>query len=156
MAAGIWKVFTQAKRNLCHSSGGIHLDGVFRLCLHTVGASANLLKITNTGISTWASVGSEIVAQGGYAAGGRSVPGVKWTVGASTKQMKFSFTTAGLIFTASGAALSAIKYATIRNSTGAGAGKVLAYCTLSTAAFSLASPNTLTLLPNSLGVFTLD
>ena len=52
-----------------------------------------------------------------------------------------------MIFTASGAALSAIKYAVIRNSTGAGAGKVLAFCTLSTAAFSISSPNTLTILP---------
>ena len=153
MAAGAWKIFTQAKRLL--GTGSIDLSGVFRMCLCAVGASANLLAYTNTGISTWASVGSEIVAQGGYAANGRSIPAIKWTVGASTKQMKFSFTTAGLIFTASGAALSAIKYAVIRNSTGAGAGKVLCFCTLSTAAFSISSPNTLTILPAATGTFTM-
>ena len=153
MAAGAWKIFTQAKRLL--GTGSIDLSGVFRMCLCAVGESANLLAYTNTGISTWASVGSEIVAQGGYAANGRSIPAIKWTVGASTKQMKFSFTTAGLIFTASGAALSAIKYAVIRNSTGAGAGKVLCFCTLSTAAFSISSPNTLTILPAATGTFTM-
>lgn len=155
MAAGAWKIFTRAKRHMNSSAGALHLDGVFRMCLCKASASASFLKITNTGISTWASVGSEIAAQGGYAANGRSIPAIKWTVGASTKQMKFSFTTAGLVFTASGAALSAIKYAVIRNSTGAGAGKVLAFCTLSTAGFSISSPNTLTILPAATGAFTL-
>lgn len=153
MAAGAWKLFTRGKRNI--AIGNILLNGVFRLCLCMASASANILKFTNTGISTWASVGFEIAAAGGYAAGGRSVPAVKWTVGASTKQMKFSYTTGGLVFTASGANLSAIKYAVIRNSTGAGDGKVLCYCTLSTAAFSISTPNTLTLLPAATGVFTL-
>lgn len=155
MAAGAWKIFTRAKRNLATASSGINLDGVFRMCLCKTSASANLLKITNTGASAWSEIGSEIAAQGGYVAGGRSIPAIKWTVGASTKQMKFSFTTAGLVFTASGAALSVIRYAVIRNSTGAGAGKVLAFCTLSTAAFSISSPNTLTIIPAATGVFTL-
>ena len=155
MAAGAWKIFTRAKRSLCTASTGINLDGVFRMCLCRTSASAGVLKNTNTGISTWASVGGEISARGGYAANGRSIPAIKWTVGASTKQMKFSFTTAGLVFTASGSALNNIRYAVIRNSTGAGAGKVLCFCTLSTAAFTISSPNTLTILPAATGVFTL-
>ena len=153
MAAGTWKIFTQAKRAI--GGGTLNLSGVFRMCLCKASASANLLAYTNTGISTWASVGSEIAAQGGYAAQGRSIPAIKWTVGASTKQMKFSYTTAGLVFTASGANLSAIKYAVIRNSVGAGTGLVLCFCTLSTAAFSITSPNTLTVIPAATGVFTL-
>lgn len=155
MAAGAWKIFTRAKRNMNTTATPIHLDGVFRMSLHRASASAGVLKITNTGISTFASVFGEISARGGYAVGGRSIPGIKWTVGASTKQMKFSFTTAGLVFTASGSALNNIKYAVIRNSTGAGAGKVLCFCTLSTAAFSISSPNTLTILPAATGAFTL-
>lgn len=155
MAAGAWKIFTRAKRNLCTASTGINLDGVFRMCLHRTSASAALLGISNTGISAWSEVPGEISARGGYAAGGRSIPAIKWTVGASTKQMKFSFTTAGLVFTASGSALNNIRYAVIRNSTGAGAGKVLCFCTLSTAAFTISSPNTLTILPAATGVFTL-
>ena len=157
MAAGGWKIFARSKRHMCSTAGALHLDGVFKMCLCRASASAGLLKITNTGISTWASVPSatEISALGGYVAGGRSIPAIKWTVGASTKQMKFSFTTAGLTFTASGANLNNIKYAVIRNSTGAGVGKVLAFCTLSTAAFSISSPNTLTILPAATGIFVL-
>lgn len=156
MAAGTWKVFTQAKRLL--GSGSITLGaGIFRMSLHRASASANILKISDAGISTFASVPGEISAVGGYAAGGRTIgPATgKWTVGASSKQMKFTYTTAGLIFTASGASLSNIKYALIRNSTGAGAGKVLCYCTLSTAAFTITSGNTLTITPNASGIFTL-
>lgn len=156
MAAGAWKVFTKAKRYLATASGGINLDGVFLMCLCRASASANVLKNTNTGISTWASVTGEISARGTYAANGRTIPAIKWTVdGTSSAKMKFSFTTGGLVFTASGSALNDIKYAVIRNSTGAGAGKVLCFCTLSTAAFTISSPNTLTILPAAAGVFSL-
>lgn len=157
MAAGTWKIYTQAKRLI--GSGTITLGaGIFRMVLFRASASANILKISDGGISTYASVGGEISATGGYVIGGRTIgPATgKWTVGASTKQMKFTYTTAGLIFTASGASLSNIKYAAIRNSTGAGAGKVLCYCTLSTAAFTITSGNTLTITPNASGVFTLS
>lgn len=156
MAAGSWKVFTQAKRLL--GSGSITLGaGIFRMSLHRASASANILKISNAGISTFASVPGEISAVGGYVAGGRTIGPATghWTVGASSKQMKFTYTTAGLVFTASGASLSNIKYALLRNSTGAGAGKVLCYCTLSSAAFTITSGNTLTITPNASGVFTL-
>jgi len=155
MAAGTWKIFARAKRNLCTTLTPIHLDGVFRMSLHSTGASANLLKYTNTGISIWSEVGSEITEAGGYVAGGRSIPAIKWTVGASTKQMKFSYTTAGLVFTANAANLASIKYAVIRNSTSAAGGKVLCFCTLSGTAFSISTPNTLTILPAATGVFTM-
>ena len=156
MAAGSWKVFTQAKRLL--GSGSITLGaGIFRMSLHRASASANILKISNAGISTFASVPGEISAVGGYVAGGRTIGPAAghWTVGASSKQMKFTYTTAGLVFTASGASLSNIKYALLRNSTGAGAGKVLCYCTLSSTAFTITSGNTLTITPNASGVLTL-
>jgi hypothetical protein len=163
MAAGTWKLFTRAKRIMgtggnAMTAGGITLGvGVFKMSLHGVGASANLLKISNGGISTFASVTSEISATGGYVAGGRNiVPATgKLTVGASTKQMKFTYSTAGLVFTANGASLKAIKYAVIRTSSGAGAGKVLCFCTLSTAAFGVATGNTLTISPAGTGVFTM-
>jgi hypothetical protein len=156
MAAGAWKVFTRAKRNMATTATPIHLNGVFRMCLCKKSASANLLKTTNTGASAWSEIVFEISARGGYVAGGRSVPAVKWTVDAtSSAKMKFSFTTAGIVFTASGSALNNIKYAVIRNSTGAGAGKVLCFCTLSTTAFTISSPNTLTILPAMGGVFSL-
>lgn len=163
MAAGTWKIYTAAKKKIgtggaAMTSGGITLGvGVFKMSLHRASASANILKTSIGGISTFASVPGEISATGGYVAGGRNlVPATAiWTTGASTKQLKFTYTTAGLVFTASGASLTNIKYALIRTSSGAGAGKVLCFCTLSTAAFTITSPNTLTILPAATGVFTL-
>lgn len=162
-AVGSWKLYTRAKRLIgtggnAMTAGGVTLGvGVFKMSLHRASASANILKISNGGISTFASVPGEISPLGGYAAGGRNLlPAAGlWAVGASTKAMKFSWSTVGLVFTASGASLKNIKYALIRTSSGAGAGKVLCYCTLSTAAFSIVSPNTLTILPAATGAFTL-
>jgi hypothetical protein len=156
MSAGAWKVYTRAKRSL--ANGTITLGaGVFKMVLFRASASANILKVTNSGVSTYGSIPGEISATGGYVAGGRNIgPATgKWTVGASTHQMKFTYTTAGLVFTANGANLNNIKYALIRNSTGAGAGKALCFCTLSTAGFTVTNPNTLTIAPVTAGVFTL-
>jgi len=69
--------------------------------------------------------------------------------------MKFTMSTVGLAFTASGASLTNIKYAILRNSTGAGAGKLLCFCQLSSTQFTVTSPNTLTVLPAATGIFTL-
>ena len=154
MAAGTWKIYAKAKKYI--GAGTITLGaGVFKLCLHRASASAAILVLSTR--STWASIPGEISATGGYVAAGRNLlPATgQWTVGASAKQYKFTYSTTGLIFTASGASLTNIKYAIIRNSTGAGAGKVLCFCTLSSSAFTITSPNTLTIFPAATGVFTL-
>lgn len=157
MAAGTWKIYAKAKSYLSGAaSPTITLGaGVFKMSLHRASASAAILVLSTR--STFASIPGEISALGGYVAGGRNlVPATgQWVVGASAKQYKFTYSTIGLVYTASGASLKNIKYALIRNSTGAGAGKVLCFCTLSTAAFSITSPNTLTILPPATGVFTL-
>lgn len=154
MAAGTWKVYAKAKKYI--GNGTITLGaGVFKMQLHRPSASAAILVLSTR--STNASIPGEISATGGYAAGGRNLPPAtaKWTVGASAKQYKFTYTTAGLVFTANGGNLTNIKYALIRNSTGAGAGKVLCFVTLSTAQFTITSGNTLTIAPAATGVFTL-
>lgn len=154
MAAGPWKIYAKAKKYI--GAGTITLGaGVFKMQLHRASASAAILVLSTR--STNASIPGEISAVGGYAANGRNLLPTtgKWTVGASAKSYKFDYSTVGLIFTASGASLSNIKYALIRNSTGSGAGKVLCFCTLSTSAFTVTSPNTLTITPAATGVFTL-
>lgn len=154
MAAGTWKIYAKAKKLI--GAGTITLGaGVFKMELHRASASAAILVLSTR--STNASIPGEISATGGYVAGGRNLPPAtgKWTVGASAKQYKFTYTTAGLVFTANGGALTNIKYALIRNSTGAGAGKLLCFCTLSTAAFTITTGNTLTISPAATGVFTL-
>jgi hypothetical protein len=155
MAAQAWKIYAEAKRKI--GSGSMALGaGIFKMSLHKSSASSKITSLST--ISIFSSVGSEIAVQGGYAAGGRTLPPAtgRWTVGTSIGQMKFSYTAAGLVFTASGAALSIIRYALIHKSVGSvTSGPVLCYCSLSSAAFSIASPNTLTILPAATGVFTL-
>jgi hypothetical protein len=66
-------------------------------------------------LSTFASLTGQISATGGYVSGGKElVPATgQWTVGASATQMKFTYSTVGLTFTASGSALTNVKYAVL-------------------------------------------
>jgi hypothetical protein len=150
MAAGAWKLFWYAKRNLGKAALNINTGATLKLSLHKTAASANLLS---GNCSTFGSIGNEISTKTGYAAYGKAIPNIKWTNSGSV--MKFTYTATGLIFTATLSAINTIRYAVIRTSTGAGAGNVICYCALSTAEFTLANPNTLTILPASGGVFTL-
>ena len=151
MAATAWQLYNSAKRYI--GNGTITLGaGVFKMFLTR--SASNTSTFT---LSTYASVTQEISATGGYVTGGKNlVPATgQWTTGASAKQMKFTYSTIGLTFTASGASLTNIRYAVIRNSTGATAGKLLCFCQLSSTQFTVTSPNTLTILPAATGVFTL-
>jgi hypothetical protein len=143
MAASAWQLYNSAKKYI--GNGTITLGaGVFKMVLAT--SASNTSTFT---LSTYAT--------GGYTTGGKNlVPATgQWTVGASAKQMKFTMSTVGLAFTASGASLTNIKYAILRNSTGATAGKLLCFCQLSSSQFTVTSPNTLTVLPAATGIFTL-
>jgi hypothetical protein len=151
MAASAWQLYNKAKQSI--GNGTITLGaGVFKMVL--LRSASNTSTFT---LSTYASLTNEISATGGYTTGGKNiVPATgQWTVGASAKQYKFTYSTVGLTFTASGASLTNVKYAVIRNSTGATAGKLLCWCQLSSSQFTVTSPNTLTILPAATGVFTL-
>ena len=151
MAATAWQLYNSAKKYI--GNGTITLGaGVFKMVLAETASNASTFTL-----STYASVTNEIGAAGGYVTGGRDlVPATaQWTVGASAKQQKFSMSAVGLAFTASGASLVNIRYAIIRNSTGAAAGKLLCFCQLSSSQFTVTSPNTLTVLPAATGIFTL-
>ena len=151
MAASAWQLYNYAKRYI--GNGTITLGaGVFKMVLARSASNASTFTL-----STYASVTNEISATGGYVTGGKNlVPATgQWTVGASAKQMKFTMSTVGLAFTASGASLTNIRYAILRNSTGALAGKLLCFCQLSSSQFTVTSPNTLTILPAATGIFTL-
>lgn len=147
MAASAWQLYNDAKRYL--GNGTIQL-GVNNFKMALFRSASNTSTFT---LSTFASLTNEISATGGYVSGGKAlVPATgQWTTGASAKQMKFTYSTVGLTFTASGAPLTNIKYAVIYNS----AGKLLCFCQLSSAQFTVSSPNTLTVLPAATGVFTL-
>ena len=147
MAATAWQLYNSGKRYI--GNGTIQL-GVNNFKMALLTSASNTSTFT---LSTFASLTNEISATGGYVSGGKAlVPATgQWTVGASAKQMKFTYSTIGLTFTASGASLNNIKYAVIYNS----AGKLLCFCQLSSSQFTVSSPNTLTVLPAATGVFTL-
>jgi len=155
MAAQAWKIYASAKKKI--GAGTIDLgSGIFKMSLHRDAASATITSLST--ITIFSSVTNEISARGGYAAGGRTLGPAAglWTVGASALQYKFTYTTAGLVFTASGSSLIDIRYALIHSSAGSTtSGHVLCYASLSSTKFSISSPNTLTILPAATGIFTL-
>ena len=149
MAASAWSVFARAKHNI--GNGTINLGGntTFRLTLHTSAASANLASI----ISTFTSVGNECAATGGYTDQALSTT---WTGAASAGDSTRTFDIiTDPVITASGAALSNVRFAVVRLSTSAGGGPLLCYAALSTSQFDVGSSNTLTIQINANGVFTL-
>jgi len=157
MAASAWQLYNSAKKYI--GNGTIVLGaGVFKMVLASASSNASTFTLSAYGGGgALTSVTNEIAATGGYVTGGKNlVPATaQWTVGASAKQMKYTMSTVGIAFTASGAPLTDIKFALLRNSTGAAAGKLLCFCQLSSANFTVASPNTLTVLPATTGIFTL-
>ena len=144
MAAAAWRLYAKAKEYI--GDGTITLGtGGFKMALFR--GSSNTSTIT---LSTLASV--TVQASGGaYTAGGKYLaPSAgTWTLAGST--ITFDYTSLGITFTASGSVISAVQYAVIYNS----AGKLLCWSKLSASAFSVADPNTLTVLPAATGVFTL-
>jgi hypothetical protein len=159
MAATAWQLYNSAKKYI--GNGTIELGvGNFKIALATSTASAGVSTFTLSTFGQIISGGWEISATGGYTSGGKElVPATgQWTVGASAKQIKFTYSTVGLTFTASGSSLNNVKYAIISYGASAGvasARKLLCFCQLSSSQFSVSSPNTLTVLPAATGVFTL-
>ena len=151
MASTAWQLYNYAKRYI--GNGTITLGaGVIKMVLARTSSNASTFTL-----STYSQITAEISATGGYATGGKNLVPLtaQWTVGASAKQMKFTMSSVGLAFTSSGASLTNISYAILRNSTGAAAGKLLCFCQLSSTQFTVTSPNTLTVLPAATGIFTL-
>ena len=144
MAAAAWRLYAKAKEYI--GDGTITLGtGGFKMALFK--GSSNASTIT---LSTLASV--TVQASGGaYTAGGKYLaPSAgTWTLAGST--VTFDYTTLGITFTASGSDISAVQFAVIHDS----AGKLLCWSKLSSSAFDVSDPNTLTVLPAATGVFTL-
>jgi hypothetical protein len=147
MAATAWTFYDAAKQKI--GNGDILLDaGIWRMGLYTSASDASVSTQ-----SVLSELSGEIVAQGGYAALGRTLGGIAWTIAGSPSSVKFDAT--DLIFTANGAALSNIKYAVIRNSAGAASGHLLCWSKLSASQFSVTTGNTLTVQLAVAGIFTL-
>lgn len=141
MAATAFQLYNEAKKYI--GNGTLVLGTTaFKLKLCTSASNASTFTL-----STFASVTNEISARGGYVANGRPLANMAWTVGASAKSYKFDAD--DLIITASGSSLNNVKFAVI----GVSGGKALCWSRLSTAQFTVTSPNTLTIQFNALGIF---
>lgn len=148
MAATAWAFWNEAKRRICN--GEINLSaGPFRLALYSSAASGS---INTVGLTIQSEIGTE-VSGGTYPAGGLTLAGVSWGAGASAGQQKFDATDP--IFTASGSAMSNVRFGVIVRSIGATSGYLLCWSALSTAQFDVTAGNTLTVQMNANGIFTL-
>jgi len=141
MAATAFLLYNKAKKYI---GNGTIVLGTTAMKMKLTTSASNASTFT---LSTFASITGEISARGGYVAGGRALAGLQWTTGASAKSFKFDAT--DLIFTASGSSLINVKFAVI----GTSGAKALCWSKLSTAAFTVTSPNTLTIQFNTLGIF---
>ena len=82
-------------------------------------------------------------------ANGKALATMVWTVGASAKQYKFDAD--DLLWTATGGPLTNVKFGVV----GVSGGKALCWSKLSTSQFTVTINNTLTIVFNSAGLFTL-
>jgi len=147
MAATAWAIYNKAKNKI--AEGTIPLNGsIWRTQLHTSASNASVATF-----SLVASITNEVANGNGYVTGGKTLPTPTWTTGASAGQ--YAFDSGDPIWTASGGTIPNIKFAVIRNSTGAGVGHALCWSKLTTAQFTLAQDNTLTIQMNANGIFTL-
>ena len=143
MAASAFQFYNKAKKYI--GNGTIVLGtAAFKLKLTTSASNASTFTL-----STFASVTSEIGTSGGYVANGKALATMVWTVGASAKQYKFDAD--DLLWTATGGPLTNVKFGVV----GVSGGKALCWSKLSTSQFTVTINNTLTIVFNSAGLFTL-
>jgi predicted Zn-dependent protease len=142
MAASKWLVYNSAKEFLL--DGTIDLDtSAIRMKIVKGTSAAAVSDFTR---STFASAGTGVTWSGSTTV--RTPGTLDVTVGASAKARKFDFD--DVVFTASGA-LTSLQYAVI----GVSNGKAIAWCKMSSAAFSVGAGSTLTVQINASGVFEL-
>lgn len=145
MAAQAWKVYNKAIKKI--GNGTIDLPGAVKVALVT--SASNFATLT---MSLFGSVTNQVTSGNGYVAGGSSLANEAWTAGASAGQYKFDADDP--LWTATGGNISNIKAAVLYMSGATAARHLLAYASLTSSQFTLASGNTLTLQFNASGIFT--
>lgn len=146
MAAQAWKVYNKAIGKI--GGTGITFPGAIRVALFT--SASNFATRT---FSLVGSITNQVTSGFGYSSSGKALAGESWATGASAGQWRLD--ASDPIWTATGGTIPNIKGAVLFMS-GAAAGSchALAFASLTSTQFTLASGNTLTLQFNSLGIFT--
>ena len=141
MAAQAFKLYNRAIYKL--GTGTIVLPGAVRIAL--VGSAGNFATKT---LSLFTQATDQVSEANGYSTSGKALASEAWTAGTSAGQIKFD--AADPIWTATGGAINSIKACVLFMSAVSAANcHVLAYASLTSTAFNLASGNTLTLQFNS-------
>jgi hypothetical protein len=146
MAAGAWTVYNEAKKYIGNAT--LNLSTAKRITLHT--SASNAATAT---LSIYSELNNEVGSGNGYSTSGKSLGSVVWSTGASAGQ--YMFDAADVVWTGTGGSIANIKYAVISNVSGGASGKLLCRSTLTSAQFTLASGNTLTIAMNASGILTL-
>jgi hypothetical protein len=148
MAAQSWKFYNLAKKKI--GNGSISLAStVMRMSLVT--SASNFATRT---IGTFASLTNEIADGNGYSTSGKSLTGEAWTVGTSAQSYKWDAD--DVVWTGTGGTIANIKGAVIWLSAASAGGRhLVAFASLTSNQFTLASGNTLTIQMNSSGIATL-
>ena len=148
MATSEWKFYEMFREYV--ADGTIDLDGaIFRISLYK--SASDVATVTQ---SRRNELSGELADANGYSTSGKTLSATTWTTGASAKARKFDST--AVIWTASGGALSNVRYAVVWVS-GASAGVeyLIMYSALSTGKFDVTTGNTITITPHADGIFTL-
>lgn len=146
MAAQKWTLYNKAIRKI--GAGTMIMGNALRMALVT--SASNFATKT---LSLLGSLTNQVTESNGYSSSGKALASEGWIVGVSAGQYKLS--AANPIWTATGGAIANLKAAVLFMS-GASAGlcHLLAYASLTSTQFTLASGNTLTVQFNASGIFT--
>lgn len=149
MAAQAFKIYNLAKKKIGNASLSL-ASTVYRMTLHTSASNAATLTL-----GVFASLTNEVTEANGYSSSGKALTSEVWTVGASAKSYKFDFD--DVVWTGTGGTIPNIKFAVVWISAATTATRhLLATASLTSAQFTLAQNNTLTLQINALGCFTMQ
>ena len=146
MAASAYTLYNRARKKLVN--GTFDLDtNVFRSKLFKAQAAA-AVSLSTLSLLSQIGTTNAVANISAY-----TLSGVALTALAGSATMKFDCN--DLVATASGGNAGSIMYEVIFNSLSAGGGHVLAWCKLSTAAFTVTSGNTLTITRPANGLFVI-
>lgn len=149
MAAQAWRLYNLSKKKIGNTT--INLAATtYRIALFT--SASNFATLT---LGVYNSVSNEVSEANGYSSSGKALTGEVWTVGTTTNMYKFDVDDP--IWSATGGNIANIKAAVIHVSAAASANRhLLCFASLTSSQFTLSSSNTLTLVMNSAGVFTMQ
>lgn len=146
MAAGTWTLYNNARKKLVN--GTIVLGTSVLRCKLYKGQAAASVSVSTLSLLSQIGTTNAAANVSAYTLSGYSLTAI---AGSATHR----YWANNLVYTASGGDAASVQYAVVFKSASAGGGDVLAWCKLSTAAFTVTSGNTLTITTPTNGFFVI-